>query len=71
MKGETVLVVDDEAHIVELATLYLQNEGYRVISAATGAEALQQIEREQPSLVVLDLMLPEVDGWDVCRQIRA
>jgi two-component system alkaline phosphatase synthesis response regulator PhoP len=66
-----VLVVDDEGHIVELATLYLQNEGYRVISAATGAEALQQVEREQPSLVVLDLMLPEVDGWDVCRQIRA
>ncbi len=71
MSGETVLVVDDEAHIVELATLYLRNEGYRVISAATGVEALQQIEREQPSLVVLDLMLPEVDGWDVCRQIRA
>ncbi len=71
MNGETVLVVDDEAHIVELATLYLQNEGYRVISAATGAEALHQIEREQPSLVVLDLMLPEIDGWDVCRQIRA
>ena len=71
MNGATVLVVDDKAHIVELATRYLQNEGCRVISAATGVEALQQIEREQPSLVVLDLMLPEVDGWDVCRQIRA
>ena len=45
MNGATVLVVDDEAHIVELATLYLQNEGYRVIAAATGVEALQQIER--------------------------
>ncbi len=70
MNGEAVLVVGDEAHILELATRYLQNEGYQVLSAATGAEALQQIDREQPSLVILDRMLPDVDGWDVCRQIR-
>jgi len=71
MSKETVLVVDDEPHIVELATLYLQNEGYRVISAGDGVQALEQIETARPALVVLDLMLPELDGWEVCRRVRA
>lgn len=68
---ETILVVDDEQNIVELAKLYLQNEGYRVEVAGDGAEALKKIEALRPALVVLDLMLPEVDGWEVCRQVRA
>jgi two-component system alkaline phosphatase synthesis response regulator PhoP len=68
---ETILVVDDEQNIVELAKLYLQNEGYRVEVAGDGAEALKKIETLRPALVVLDLMLPEVDGWEVCRQVRA
>jgi DNA-binding response OmpR family regulator len=67
---ETILVVDDEPHIIELATLYLKNEGYRVISATDGTQALEKIETEQPALVVLDLMLPEINGWEVCRQVR-
>jgi len=71
MGKETILVVDDEPHIVELATLYLKNEGYRVISAADGAQAMQKIEAEAPALVILDLMLPEIDGWEVCRRVRA
>lgn len=71
MAKETILVVDDDEHIVELATLYLQNEGYRVITAATGQQALQQLAAARPALVVLDLMLPELDGWEVCRQVRA
>jgi len=71
MSKETILVVDDEPHIVELATLYLQNEGYRVVSASDGAQALAQIASTQPALVILDLMLPEIDGWEVCRRIRA
>jgi two-component system alkaline phosphatase synthesis response regulator PhoP len=71
MSQETILVVDDEPHIIELATLYLKNEGYRVISADDGAQALRQIEAERPALVILDLMLPEMDGWEVCRQVRA
>jgi two-component system alkaline phosphatase synthesis response regulator PhoP len=71
MSQETILVVDDEPHIVELATLYLKNEGYRVISAADGAQAMKQVETERPALVILDLMLPELDGWEVCRRLRA
>jgi two-component system alkaline phosphatase synthesis response regulator PhoP len=71
MSQETILVVDDELHIIELATLYLKNEGYRVISADDGAQALKQIESERPALVILDLMLPEMNGWEVCRRVRA
>jgi len=71
MAGETVLVVDDEAHIVELATLYLERDGFRVRSAADGAEALELVARQPPALMVLDLMLPQVDGWEVCRRVRA
>ena len=71
MAGETILIVDDEAHIVELAELYLQNAGYNVESARDGAEAMQKIAEVGPALIVLDLMLPEVDGWEVCRRTRA
>jgi DNA-binding response OmpR family regulator len=71
MAKETILVVDDEANIIELARMYLQNEGYVVESARDGREALTKIKSLQPALVVLDLMLPEVDGWEVCRQVRA
>ena len=71
MAGETILVVDDEANIVELAALYLEQEGFRVLSAADGASALEMIARQPPALLVLDLMLPEVDGWEVCRQLRS
>ncbi len=71
MAGERILVVDDEPNIVELVTMYLEREGYRVDSAIDGAQALKQIQELEPSLVVLDLMLPEVDGFEVCRQTRA
>ncbi len=70
MAGERILVVDDEPNIVDLATMYLEREGYRVDSAFDGAQALEQIKELEPSLVVLDLMLPEVDGFEVCRQTR-
>jgi DNA-binding response OmpR family regulator len=71
MAKETILVVDDEANIIELAKMYLQNEGYVVESARDGREALTKIKSLQPALVVLDLMLPEVDGWEVCRKVRS
>jgi DNA-binding response OmpR family regulator len=70
MAKETILVVDDEKHIVELARLYLEKEGYHVEGAYDGAEALAKIKSLQPALVVLDLMLPEIDGWEVCRRVR-
>jgi len=71
MMAETILVVDDDPHIIELTTLYLEQEGYRVISARDGAQALRQAREGGPALMVLDLMLPEVDGWEVCRRVRA
>ncbi len=71
MTGETILVVDDDAHIVELARMYLEQEGFRVQSAGNGVRALEMISRQPPALMVLDLMLPEVDGWEVCRRVRA
>ncbi len=71
MAGETILVVDDEANIVELARMYLEQGGFRVQSASDGAEALEKIAHHPPALLVLDLMLPGLDGWEVCRQVRS
>jgi two-component system alkaline phosphatase synthesis response regulator PhoP len=71
MAGETILVVDDAANIIDLARMYLEQEGFRVESAMDGAAALEVISRQPPALMVLDLMLPEVDGWEVCRRVRA
>ncbi len=70
MAGERILVVDDEPNIVDLVTMYLEREGFRVDSAIDGKQALERIQELEPSLVVLDLMLPEVDGFEVCRQTR-
>ena len=67
----TILVVDDERHILELAEMYLAREGYTVLRATDGEEALYTIQREHPDLVVLDIMLPRLDGWEVCRKLRA
>src|SRR3954464_12814315 len=67
---QTVLVVEDESSIASFVALYLKNAGYAVRTAATGAEALAQAEAERPDLIVLDLMLPDVDGIEVCRRIR-
>src|SRR5689334_9354873 len=66
----TILVADDEKHIVQLIKLYLTNEGYQVETAADGQEALEKARRLRPDLVVLDLMMPRVDGWEVCRRLR-
>jgi DNA-binding response OmpR family regulator len=68
---ETILLVDDEQHIIDLAQMYLEQEGFQVSSATDGAVALQRILNEKPGLVVLDLMLPGLDGWEVCRRVRA
>ncbi|HEY7828231.1 MAG TPA: response regulator, partial [Candidatus Limnocylindrales bacterium] len=66
-----ILVVDDDAKIVRLVRAYLEREGYRVVGATDGRAALSAIELERPALVVLDLMLPEIDGLSVVRSIRA
>lgn len=71
MDRDTILVVDDERNIVELARLYLEKEGYRVESAGDGGTALDKVRSLKPALLILDLMLPVIDGWDVCRKVRA
>lgn len=65
-----ILVVEDEERIVELVRAYLERAGYRVLAAYDGQAGLELFQRERPSLVVLDLMLPELDGLDVARRIR-
>jgi len=70
MGKQTVLVVDDEQHIIDLARMYLERDGFAVKQALDGAEALRQIRDLKPAVVVLDLMLPEIDGWEVCRRAR-
>jgi DNA-binding response OmpR family regulator len=67
---KTILVVDDERHIVDLVRLYLEKEGYAVVAASDGEEALARHARHGPDLVILDLMLPKIDGLEVCREIR-
>ncbi|HZU14045.1 MAG TPA: response regulator transcription factor [Chloroflexota bacterium] len=69
MRGE-VLIVDDEPGISRLIAMYLEREGFQSSSVRSGAQALEAIETGNPSLVILDIMLPDIDGWDVCREIR-
>jgi two-component system alkaline phosphatase synthesis response regulator PhoP len=68
--GQRILVVDDDPEIVRLVCAYLQQSGYQVFSAYNGESALHVIRRERPDLVILDLMLPDRDGWDVTRIVR-
>ena len=65
-----ILVVEDESSIASFVSLYLKNAGYDVRTAATGLDALAQAEAQAPSLVVLDLMLPDIDGIEVCKRLR-
>ncbi len=67
----TILVVDDEKNIVELERMYLEKEGYKVEAASDGKAALEKFRALKPDVVILDLMLPVMDGWAVCRKIRA
>jgi len=68
---QDILVVDDEASVVEVVSLYLRREGFNVRAARDGREALAAIKAQRPALVVLDLMLPEVDGLEILRRLRA
>ncbi len=70
MSDKLILVIDDDRSIVELVKLYLTAEGYLVEVAHTGREGLEKFNQVSPALVLLDLMLPEVDGYEVCRKIR-
>lgn len=71
MSHDLILLVDDEPNIIELASMYLRQDGFRVISAGDGLAALERVAEDRPALMVLDLMLPRLDGWEVCKRIRA
>lgn len=69
--NELILLVDDEPSILELSRMYLERDGFRTQSVQDGQSALEVASREQPALVVLDVMLPKLDGFEVCRRLRA
>lgn len=71
MANEKILVVDDDKNICELLRLYLVKEGYNVTMVHDGAAALTEFDKLHPDLVLLDVMMPVMDGWEVCRKIRA
>ena len=68
--GTKILVVDDDRNICELLKLYLENDGYTVFVANDGQEAVEMFQSKAPELVLLDIMLPKMDCWQVCREIR-
>ena len=70
MSKEKILVVDDDVNICELLRLYIERDDYQVVIANDGEQAAELFNREQPDLVLLDIMLPKMDGWQVCKEIR-
>ena len=70
MSGELILLVDDEPSIIQLATLYLERDGFRINSVKDGRSALEFVRKNPTALMVLDIMLPEIDGFEVCKQLR-
>jgi two-component system alkaline phosphatase synthesis response regulator PhoP len=68
--GKKILIVDDERDLLNLITMHLTMAGYEALQASNGRTALEVIKRDHPSLVILDLMLPELDGWEVCKRLR-
>ena len=71
MSSELILLVDDEPSILQLARMYLERDGYRIHESMDGEAALEAASKHKPALIVLDVMLPKVDGFDVCRRLRS
>lgn len=69
--AKKILIVEDDGNIRELLSLYLQREGYEIIEAANGAEGISKWKAENPDMMLLDVMMPVMDGWQVCREIRS
>ena len=69
-KQQTVLIADDEPQIREILSIYFKKEGFKVIEAADGAEALVQVQAGKPDIILLDIMMPVLDGLEVCKQVR-
>ena len=68
--AKTVLIVEDDRNIADLLRLYLEKEGFEVLLAYNGMQAIEMFKTSQPALMLLDVMMPELDGWQVCREIR-
>jgi two-component system response regulator VicR len=66
-----ILYIEDETEMIELTRIVLEREGFEMIGAVGGAEGIEAIRREKPDLILLDLMMPDVDGWEVYRQMKA
>lgn len=71
MTGKLILIVEDEVGIRELIQLYLERHGYRTLAAGDGVEALKILEREQPQLILIDIEMPRMNGFELCRRVRA
>ncbi len=71
MSSELILLVDDEPSIIQLARMYFERDGFRVQDIGDGEAALDAVEKHHPALIVLDVMLPKLDGFEVCRKLRA
>jgi two-component system alkaline phosphatase synthesis response regulator PhoP len=69
--SKKILIVEDEPDILQLVKLYLEKEGFRTATAVNGAQALKKVKEDKPDLIVLDLMLPEIDGLEVCKRLRS
>ncbi|MCK4261469.1 response regulator [bacterium] len=70
MARKRILIVDDEPHIIKVLTIRLEKAGYEVIAAMDGQETLNKVRKEMPDLIILDLMLPGIDGYKVCRLLK-
>ena len=70
MPGLKIMVVDDDGNICELLRLYLEKEGFETVTVSDGAKAVELFDTEKPDLMLLDVMMPKLDGWQVCREIR-
>ncbi len=70
MANNKVLIVDDDEHIAELIKVYFEKDGFATVTANNGKKAVELFKSEAPSIVILDVMMPEMDGWQVCREIR-
>ncbi|HEY7533878.1 MAG TPA: response regulator transcription factor [Nitrospiraceae bacterium] len=66
-----ILIIEDEQDILQLVKLYVEKEGFRTVTATTGTEGIKQVKQEKPDLVILDLMLPELDGIEICKRLRS
>jgi DNA-binding response OmpR family regulator len=70
IRDKTVLIVEDDSNTADLVALYLQREGFKALTANDGKQGIALAQQYRPDLVILDLMLPEIDGWEVCRKLR-